>query len=58
MKRDDQVGTIAPGKLADVILVDGDPTANISDIRKVTMVVRDGVLYKTADLYNAIGVQP
>jgi len=58
MKRDQELGSIAPNKLADVVLVDGDPTTNISDIRKVKLVVRDGVLYKTADLYRAIGVQP
>jgi len=58
MKRDQELGSIAPNKLADVILVDGDPTTNISDIRKVKLVVKDGVLYKTADLYRAIGVQP
>jgi imidazolonepropionase-like amidohydrolase len=58
MKRDQELGSIAPDKLADVVLVDGDPTANISDIRKVELVVKDGVLYKTADLYRAIGVQP
>lgn len=31
MKRDNELGSIAPGKLADMILVDGDPTTNISD---------------------------
>src|SRR5207237_10439681 len=33
MKRDRELGSIAPGKLADMILIDGDPTARISDIR-------------------------
>ena len=58
MKHDQELGSIAPGKLADLVLVDGDPTTNISDIRKVEMVVKDGVVYKTEDLYKAIGVQP
>jgi hypothetical protein len=58
MKKDDQLGSITQGKLADLILVDGDPTTHISDIRKVKLVVKGGVLYKTADLYKAIGVQP
>lgn len=58
MKHDDDRGSIAPGKLADVILVDGDPTANISDIRKVRTVVKDGVIFQSADLYRAISIKP
>ena len=38
----DALGTIAPGKLADLILVDGDPAADISALRNVRMVVKDG----------------
>jgi hypothetical protein len=58
MKLDGELGTIAPGKLADLILVDGDPTRNISDIRRATLVVKDGVIYDPAKLYRAIGVKP
>jgi imidazolonepropionase-like amidohydrolase len=58
MKRDQELGSIAPGKLADVILVEGDPAARISDIRKVTTVVKDGVVYQVADLDRALGVKP
>lgn len=58
MKRDQEVGSIKPGKLADVILVDGDPTAKIADLDRVETVVKDGVLYKVADLDRALGVQP
>jgi imidazolonepropionase-like amidohydrolase len=58
MKHDDQRGSIAAGKLADVILVDGDPSINISDIRKVRTVVKNGVVFKSADLYRAMGINP
>jgi imidazolonepropionase-like amidohydrolase len=58
MKLDRDLGTIAPGKLADLILVDGDPTKNISDIRKVVLTVKDGVMYDPAELYRSIGVKP
>jgi imidazolonepropionase-like amidohydrolase len=54
--RDDAVGAIKPGLLADLILVDGNPVENISDIRKVELTVRNGVLYHSQDLYKAIGV--
>lgn len=58
MSLDKDLGSIAPGKLADLTLVDGDPTANISDIRKTTLVVKDGVIYRPAELYSELGVAP
>jgi imidazolonepropionase-like amidohydrolase len=56
MSLDKDLGSIAPGKLADLILVDGNPAANISDIRKTILVVKDGVLYNSAELYAELGV--
>jgi len=58
MKRDQELGSIKPGKLADVILVDGDPTVKLTDLDRVETVVKDGVMYKVADLDRALGVQP
>jgi imidazolonepropionase-like amidohydrolase len=40
------LGTIAPGKLADVIVVDGDPLTDMSALRHVLHVVKDGKVYK------------
>jgi len=58
MKQDEDLGSIAHGKLADMILVDGDPATHISDIRKAVTVVKDGVVYQNAALYQALGVKP
>ncbi len=58
MNMDRDLGSITPGKLADLTLVDGDPVANISDVRKTALVVKDGVLYRPAELYSALGVEP
>lgn len=58
MKRDGELGSIAPGKLADLILVDGNPSERISDIRRVSLVVKDGNVYEAAALYKSIGVRP
>jgi imidazolonepropionase-like amidohydrolase len=58
MKRDQELGSIAPGKLADLVLVDGDPAVHISDVRRVHTVVKDGVVYQSADLYPALGILP
>lgn len=44
---DDRVGSIAPGKYADLIAVDGDALANLESFSKVTFVMKNGVIYKT-----------
>jgi imidazolonepropionase-like amidohydrolase len=52
-----ETGTIEPGKRADLILVDGDPTADISAIRRISYVLKEGVGYVPAELYEAFGVR-
>jgi hypothetical protein len=51
-------GSIARGKRADLILIDGDPTQNISTIRNVALVLQDGDAYYPAELYGELGVTP
>jgi imidazolonepropionase-like amidohydrolase len=58
MKRDGELGVIAPGKLADMVLVEGDPAARISDIRNVTLTVQGGRVYRADALYRALGIAP
>jgi hypothetical protein len=58
MKRDGELGSIAVGKLADVVLVDGDPTKDISVVRKPRLVIKDGALFDPAKIHQAIGVSP
>ncbi len=57
MKHDDTRGSISPGKFADVILVRGNPAQNISDIRNVETVVKNGVMFKSSELYAALGIK-
>lgn len=52
------LGTVDPGKLADMVLVEGDPTTQISDIRKVRLVVKDGALYDPSAMRKELGIRP
>jgi imidazolonepropionase-like amidohydrolase len=45
MGREKELGTIAPGMLADVLVLDADPLADIRNTRRIARVVRGGVLY-------------
>lgn len=58
MKRDNELGSVAPGKLADLILVNGDPTTSISDIRKLDTVIKGGAVMYPAEIWHALGVRP
>jgi imidazolonepropionase-like amidohydrolase len=58
MKKEKTTGSIAVGKDADMVLIDGDPLVRIEDIRRVVSTVRGGVVYASADLYPVVGVAP
>ncbi|MFZ1220456.1 MAG: amidohydrolase family protein [Chthoniobacterales bacterium] len=51
-------GVIAPGKLADMILIDGDPTKNVRDLDKLTTVIKNGSVYDPAAIEKALGITP
>ena len=42
----DRLGTVEPGKLADLVAVAGDPLANIGELEHVRFVMKEGVVYK------------
>lgn len=53
--KDSEVGSIEVGKKANLILVAGDPTKNISDIRKVEYTMKGGRLYDNKKLFESYG---
>ena len=57
MKRQDGLGSISIGKHADIILVNGDPTKRIQDIRKIDTVIQNGNILRPAELYPAMGIR-
>lgn len=54
-KLSDKFGTITAGRTVDLILIDGDPEKNISDIRRVEWVMKNDRLYYPKKLFSSIG---
>ena len=44
--------------MADLILVEDDPTQDISAVRRINLVMKDGVVYFPAELHEATGIKP
>jgi imidazolonepropionase-like amidohydrolase len=58
MSKDAELGSITPGKLADVVLLDADPTQNISAVRNPNLVIKDGVIYRPSEINQELGIKP
>jgi len=54
MGRQDHIGSIAPGKQADLVLIKGDPSKKIDDIENVETVFKDGVGYDSKKLIESV----
>jgi imidazolonepropionase-like amidohydrolase len=50
----ERIGSVQPGKDADLVVVDGDPSRTIEDIEKVEIVFKDGVAYDPAALLASV----
>lgn len=49
-----KIGTIEVGKNADLLIIDGDPSKNINDIRKVEWVFKNGVGYDSKKMFESV----
>ena len=58
LHQDKDLGSIAPGKLADLLLVEGNPAAQIGDIRRCRLVMKGGVVYQSNAIYSVVGITP
>jgi imidazolonepropionase-like amidohydrolase len=54
MGKDAEIGSIAPGKAADIVVLGGNPADKIENIEKVEMVFKDGVGYDSAALIRSV----
>ncbi|MBW7932599.1 MAG: amidohydrolase family protein [Gemmatimonadaceae bacterium] len=57
MKDDAAYGSIAAGKVADILVVNGTPSERISDLQKLEVVIRGGRYYKVSDLLLAVNAR-
>jgi len=55
---DEDLGSIAPGKLADFFLMPGNPVEDIKAIKTISMVSRGGTFYYPSEVYPAFGIKP
>lgn len=55
--RDKMYGTIKVGQAADFVLIDGNPLEDISNIRKIKLVITQGKMYDPVKLYNAVSIK-
>jgi len=54
MGQQDRIGTLAPGKQADLVLIKGDPSKNIEDIENVETVFKSGIGYDSKKLIESV----
>ena len=58
LDQDEDLGSIEKGKYADFFLVPGDPTKSLKELRRIRMVVADGVVYFPSEIYPWFGIRP
>lgn len=57
LNKEKEIGRVAKGMRANLVLIDGNPVENISDIRKISLIIKDGKLYDIASLLDAISLK-
>jgi hypothetical protein len=58
MRREATSGSLAPGKDADLIVIDGDPTRDITDLARVQVVIKQGWRFDPAELERLVSLAP
>jgi imidazolonepropionase-like amidohydrolase len=58
VSQEQRMGSIEKGKLADFLLIPGDPIKNLKAIKTISMVVKDGTFYYPSEVYPKFGIQP
>ena len=54
LKQQDRLGSVAAGKLADMVILDADPTADIRNTRKIARVIHGGIACDPAEVLRHV----
>ena len=54
MGMEHDLGTLAPGKLADLLILDGDPLAEVQNLARIHRVIKDGQLFAPEELMRSL----
>jgi imidazolonepropionase-like amidohydrolase len=52
-----EIGALAPGRLADLVILDADPLADVMNLSKIHRVIKDGKVYVPDELMRSIAAQ-
>lgn len=52
-----EYGNIEKGKIADLIIVNGNPIENIEDIRKIEVIIKDNNVYKSKEILKSLSIK-
>jgi len=55
MRMERAIGTLAPGKLADLLILDADPLADVTNLSRIHRVIKDGKVFVPDELIRSIG---
>ena len=55
MRMERAIGTLAPGKLADLLILDADPLADVTNLGRIHRVIKDGKVFVPDELIRSIG---
>jgi len=54
MGRGDDLGTLEQGRAADLVVVDGDPTRDVANLRRIRWVMRGGIARSAEEMREAV----
>ena len=55
MRMDGDIGTLEVGRRADLLVLDANPLTDISNVRKLRWVMKDGRVFESAGLWRGVG---
>jgi hypothetical protein len=58
LRKHNDIGSVAPGRFADLLIVNGDPLSDIRELRKLTAVYKGGIEHKPAEILASVPANP